>query len=118
MYRVPDSDNISRQITDTEIMSTKTNVIMLDTTTLLSLLIITVFIVQVFSLTIHTNNAQTLIGRRSFSFLADAKILERQKRTWKEEYTWRSKFKKRNSFSFKNNNNYDPYGPSVHTYKR
>ena len=124
MQRVPYTfDNIPRQIKQTEMMEpAKTNVIMLDTTTLLSLLIITVFIVQVFSLTIHTNNAQTLIGRRSYkrsvSTLVDAKVFRRQKRTWRGEYTWRNKFRKRNSFAFGKNNHYSPYEESAHSYTR
>ena len=100
-----DTYDFSRQSSSISFLPTKTNAMMLDTTTLLSLLVITVFIVQVFSLTINTNNVQTLIGRksnkRSFtSSLSDTKILWRQKRMWEEEYSWKNKFKKRNFASY------------------
>jgi len=115
--------DISRQSTSINMVPTKTNVMMLDTTTLLSLLVITVFIVQVFSLTINTNNVQTLIGRKSnkrslTSSLSDARIIRRHKRMWEEEYSWRNKFKKRNSLPFGgHNNNFDAYDSSEYGYQ-
>ena len=117
-----ESNDISRQLSSIETMApTKTNVIMLDTTTLISLLIITVFIVQVFSLTIHTNNIQTLIGRRSFksSFysLSDTPLLRRPKRMWEKEYIWSNKFSKRNSVPLDVNTNYAGYESSGYGYQ-
>ena len=118
-----ETNDISRQLTSIETMAaTKTNVIMLDTTTLLSLLIITVFIVQVFSLTIQTNNIQTLIGKRSFKssihYLPDTSLLRRPKRMWEQEYIWSNKFSKRNSMPLDVNTNYAGYESSTYGYQR
>ena len=118
-----ETNDISRQLTSIETMAaTKTNVILLDTATLISLLIITVFIVQVFSLTIHTNNIQTLIGRRSFKSsiysLPDTSFLRRPKRMWEQEYMWSNKFSKRNSVPLDVNTNYAGYESSAYGYQR
>ena len=115
--------HISRQLSSIETtMPAKTNVIMLDTSTLISLLIITVFIVQVFSLTITTNSIQALTGRRSFqssvSSLSDNLVLKRQKRRWEEQYRWRNNFRKRNSLSYSNNDNFDSYASPTYGYGR
>ena len=115
--------HISRQLSSIEsTLPSKTNVIMLDTSTLISLLIITVFIVQVFSLTITTNNIQTLVGRRSFqhSILSssDNLVLKRQKRMWEEEYRWRNKFRRRNSLPYSTNDIFDSYASPNYGYGR
>ena len=120
MQHVARSDSVSRQTTGIEMVPRKTNVIMLDTTTLLSLLIITVFIVQVFSLTIKTNNVQTLIGRkvhkRSVSSHEVIKLFKRSKRRWNGEYTWRKGFRKRNSFASEGSINHRGYMGPVQSY--
>lgn len=115
--------HISRQLSSIEsTLPSKTNVIMLDTSTLISLLIITVFIVQVFSLTITTNNIQTLVGRRSFqhsiSSSSDNLVLKRQKRMWEDEYRWRNKFRRRNSLPYSTNDIFDSYASPNYGYGR
>ena len=113
--------HVSRQLSSIETtIPSKTNVIMLDTSTLISLLIITVFIVQVFSLTITTNNIQTLVGRRSFqsssSSLSEDAALKRHKRMWENEYRWRNKFRRRNSLPYSTNDIYDSYASPNYGY--
>ena len=113
--------HVSRQLSSIETtMPSKTNVIMLDTSTLISLLVLTVFIVQVFSLTITTNNIQTLVGRRSFqsstSSLSNNLILKRQKRMWENDYRWSNKFRRRNSLPYSTNDIYDSYASPNYGY--
>ena len=113
--------HISRQLSSIEsTLPSKTNVIMLDTSTLISLLVLTVFIVQVFSLTITTNNIQTLVGRRSFqsssTSLSQDLALKRHKRMWENEYRWRNKFRRRNSLPYSPNSIYDSYASPNYGY--
>ena len=113
--------HVSRQLSSIETtMPSKTNVIMLDTSTLISLLVLTVFIVQVFSLTITTNNIQTLVGRRAFqsssTSLSEDVALKRHKRMWENEYRWRNKFSRRNSLPYSTNDNYDSYASPNYGY--
>ena len=120
MHYASASDNIilTRQSNPIQTMlATKTNVIMLDTVTLLSLLVITVSIVQVFSLTVETNTIQSLTGKRFDKrsldqLLFETKFLSRQKRTR------RNKFRKRNSLSFGFDKGYDAHSSQFYTYTR
>ena len=119
---IPSGGFIERQFASSEMTElAKTNVILLDTTTLLSLLIITVFIVQVFSLTIKTNNIQTLVGGRRMgkrSSSDETKFHKHIKRRWKDEYSWRKSFNKRKSFVGEDNYNLGHYSNNLQSYYR
>ena len=126
MHYASASDNIilTRQSNPIQTMlATKTNVIMLDTVTLLSLLVITVSIVQVFSLTVETNTIQSLTGKRFDKRSlgqpsSETKFLIRPKRKWDQEYTRRNKFRKRNSMTFGFDKSYDAHSSQLYTYPR